>query len=147
MKTTLANPNDPVNAQRIRDAFGPQAKIDHIKTTVNNLEKGTLQIASADPQVADAEKGRPSLAKVSLNRKADGSFESMGSAKIGSRFHKDSFGDRQRAGTLIHEATHQQMRTGDNVITNGIAKNIIIPTGVTPAGDAAKGISRDGGCA
>ncbi|KIM25475.1 hypothetical protein M408DRAFT_331217 [Serendipita vermifera MAFF 305830] len=94
MRATLANPNDPVNKQRIHDAFGPKANIAEISKTVEKLHTGTLQVASANPALADAEKGRPALAKVSLNRNQDGSFNSMGSAKIGSRFHKTTFSDK-----------------------------------------------------
>jgi len=146
MQNTLANPDDPVNRQRILDAFGPQAKIEEIRKTVNMLQNGHLQVESADPNVADAEKKRPALAKVQLNKKEDGGFHSMGSALIGSRFHKDTFSDRQRAGTLIHEATHQLALTGDDVITQGIAANIVVPTGIRPDGPASHGIAINGGC-
>lgn len=147
MRATLAKPNDPVNKQRIRDAFGPNANLAEISKTVDGLHSGRLQVASANPAVGDKEKGRPMLAKVSLNKNKDGSFHSMGSAKIGSKFHDTTLlSDRQRAGTLIHEATHQQRRTGDDVITTGSkTTNMIIRAGDQPKLSASS-VKGNGGC-
>lgn len=120
MKDTVNNPTDPTNQARIETAFGPIGKLDmgHVKHVIGNLESGNLQINTADPKVFDnANGGTPSYAQVNLNLDSKNQFVSMGSTQIGSKFHTD-MAVGERAGALIHEATHQQSRTGDDVVAH-----------------------------
>ena len=142
MRDTLANPTTAVNAQRIRDAFGPNPNLVEIGKTVDRLHAGNLQIATADPTVYDTAAGKAKLAKVSLVN-GPGGTTTMGSAMIGSKFHDTALlSDRQRAGTLIHEATHQQRRTGDDVIKSN---SMVIRAGDRPKLSASQ-VQGNGGC-
>lgn len=117
MRETLDHPNDPTNRKRIETAFGRNANLHEISTVVGNLEHGNLPVLTADPTVYDRERGKPANAVVSYNRDSKGKIDTKGwpmkHAKIGSRFHGMS--KAEQAGTLIHEATHYQSLTGDDV--------------------------------
>ncbi|KIM25489.1 hypothetical protein M408DRAFT_26265 [Serendipita vermifera MAFF 305830] len=126
MKDTVNNPIDATNKARIETAFGPIDKLnmDHVKDVIGKLESGNLQINTADPTVFDKAEGQPSYAQVSLNLDSEKKFVSMGSTQIGSKFHTH-MAVGERAGTLIHEATHQLSHTGDDA-SNGTGE--IIPS-------------------
>lgn len=141
MRDTLDKPDDPENKKRIETAFGPNYKLDEIKTVVGNLEHGFMPVRTANPDVADGEsKGRPSNAKVSYNRdpitkSIDTTGHPMKHTLIGSRFH-NKMSPAEQAGTLIHEATHYQSLTGDDVGPGGV---IIPSAGKLPGEYASRG--------
>jgi hypothetical protein len=146
MRDTINNhATDPAAAQRLQDAFGPNyaAHIGDISTVVGRLESDNLNIKSADASVADAQKGKPSLAWVSSVKNGDGSYKEPGPAFLGSRFHNTLKTPEHRAGALIHEATHQQSLTGDHYDKSN---NAIIPTGDLPAGVNKANVVPNGGC-
>jgi hypothetical protein len=146
MRETIQNHGtDAAAAQRLQDAFGPNyaAHINDISTVVGRLETGNLLVKSADASVADKEKGRPTLAWVSSVKYPDGKYQQPGPAYLGSRFHNTLKTPEHRAGTLIHEATHQQSLTGDSFDTT---TNAIIPTGNMPAGVNPANVVQNGGC-
>jgi hypothetical protein len=146
MRDTINNHGtDTAAAQRLQDAFGPNyaAHINDISTVVGRLETGTLKVQSADRTVADAKKGKPALSWVSSEKNPDGSYKQPGPAFLGTRFYESLKTPEHRAGTLIHEATHQQSLTGDHVDTR---TNTIIPTGNWPAGIDKSRVKQEGGC-
>jgi hypothetical protein len=146
MRDTINNrATDAAAAQRLQDAFGPNyaAHINDISTVVSRLETGNLNVQSADASVADTKKGKKTLAWVSSERNPDQSFKQPGPAFLGSRFHNTLQTTEHRAGTLIHEATHQQSLTGDHVDKT---TNTIIPTGDLPAGVNKGSLVENGGC-
>ncbi|KIM21179.1 hypothetical protein M408DRAFT_29742, partial [Serendipita vermifera MAFF 305830] len=51
MQNVLKNPNDP----RIAQAFGPNANLATIRSTVDKLATGTLKVHTSDPSFADKE--------------------------------------------------------------------------------------------
>ncbi|KIM25480.1 hypothetical protein M408DRAFT_211465 [Serendipita vermifera MAFF 305830] len=119
MQEVLKNPTDP----RITQAFGPLAtqdrKMHTIKQTVDKLATGTLKVHTSDPNVADDENhGIPINGYVPIN--VVGGDVQADPARFGSTFYTGDRADDKkfRAGTIIHEATHQLAFTGDHVGEN-----------------------------
>ena len=128
----VANSDKPEHKKIVNDAFGPNANQEKIKATIHKLNTQQVQIDSTD--VATFKGGEEVVAVTPVDRpngftkpiKLGASFFGKLSAiftispvvkVLNISIAADSSKDF-RAGTLIHEATHQQSHTGDRINTN-----------------------------
>jgi predicted RecA/RadA family phage recombinase len=136
MKTALANPDSEKVKPLLKAAFGEQGTnydLNKVKNTVNALDKGNIHASIPTGKFSDPK----TIAAVDWT-KGDKKSDpwTPGAAQFGSAFHDTKkTTNAGRAGTVIHEATHQLSKTGDDVNKSG---NIIKPydgksvtTGVT----------------
>jgi len=107
----VVNSNDPKHKAIVDAAFGPNADHAKIKATVEKLNTQQVHIGTTD--VANVKD--PRLVATTPMTRPNGP---AGPIKLGPEFFAgDSSLKDFRAGTLIHEATHQLSHTGDKVNT------------------------------
>jgi len=102
---TVANSNKPEHKKIVNDAFGPNADRTKIKATIHKLNTEKVKIGTTD--VAGV---KPDLVASTPVTRPNGP---TGNIKLGPNFFAADSSKDYRAGTLIHEATHQQSHTGD----------------------------------
>jgi hypothetical protein len=134
---TVINSDKPEHEQIVNDAFGPKADRKKIKATIHKLDTQQVQIESTDVAIfksKDRKKADSIVAKTPVVRPDRIIGVDTGPIKLGAPFFGkfsaiftispvlnvlnvsiagDSTEKDFRAGTLIHEATHQQSHTGD----------------------------------
>ncbi|KAG6810072.1 hypothetical protein H0H92_013487 [Tricholoma furcatifolium] len=107
-------------------AFGKQADEDKVDAGIKKLETGNLR-AKVATHTGFTGKYAGSIASVPWKQDKIGDPWIPGHAQFSSQFHgkgDNPLDDAGRAGTVIHEATHQLSATGDDVNLSG---NIIKP--------------------
>jgi len=107
---TVINSDKPEHKQIVNDAFGPNADRDKIKATIHKLNTEQVKVGTTD--IAGVKAGL--VASTPMTRPNGPS----GNIKLGPEFFAADASKDYRAGTLIHEATHQQSHTGDFINTN-----------------------------
>ncbi|KIM21196.1 hypothetical protein M408DRAFT_29758 [Serendipita vermifera MAFF 305830] len=120
MQAALNAPTNQVNKARIEKAFGPHYNVAEIKKVVDRLQANVLLIRTADQTVLDTATKRPAATKVTYNRDSNNKIiasSPMKYAELGSRYYGMSL--NEKAGALIHEATHYQSLTGDDTDSSG----------------------------
>ncbi|KIM21192.1 hypothetical protein M408DRAFT_29754 [Serendipita vermifera MAFF 305830] len=124
MEAVLNNPDTAENKRKITTAFGPRVNIAEVKAVVKKLKESKIPIGSANPKYLDDQYGgKPQLAQVPPNMvpgkedpvpNREGNI--MKEVQLGSDFYKKLRDDK--AGVLIHEATHYLAHTNDDVNLN-----------------------------
>jgi len=99
MHTAINNPTDPIHAKAIEKAFGKTPDMAALRTHVDALRAGHITINNARSGNLDAN----ALAATNTATKH---------IRMGAAFH-DQLTDQQRAGTVIHEASHAILGTKD----------------------------------
>ncbi|KAF8150241.1 hypothetical protein B0H34DRAFT_180863 [Crassisporium funariophilum] len=97
MQHVLDSPN-PQSNRHIVKAFGHNANIPAIQHTVDALHNGRIKVPNPDP----------------IHTGMGHTNMQTGHVGFGSAFHSPSTTDRERAGTVIHEATHALAGTVDH---------------------------------
>ncbi|KAF9474336.1 hypothetical protein BDN70DRAFT_321592 [Pholiota conissans] len=115
-------------------AFGKHPNLKHgvISSTIKDLETKNIRVKLATHPFNAPDEDPKSIAAIPWSRRPDAQGNEVGpwtagKALFSSQFHgsgRNKLNDAGRAGTLIHEATHQLSKTGDNVNKGG---NIIQP--------------------
>ena len=122
---TVANSGKPEHQKIVNDAFGPIANRNKIKATIHNLNTQQVRVRTTDvvginhDLVATTPVTRPNgpTGPIKLGPNFFGKFSAIftmspilnvPNVSIAADSSKE-----YRAGTLIHEATHQQSHTGD----------------------------------
>ncbi|KAG6823234.1 hypothetical protein H0H92_010917, partial [Tricholoma furcatifolium] len=98
-------------------AFGTQAVDDKVDKVIGNLETGTLRAQVATETFTGKMAGSIASVKFTKGAKPRDRW-TAGPAKFSSQFHGEGnnpLDNAGRAGTVIHEATHQLSKTGDDV--------------------------------
>jgi hypothetical protein len=112
MKDAIFNaPTDTAAAAKVSAAFGKnwEGRHDELKKIVTDMQDAKMIVKDTDPAAFDNERGKKTLA----------AYENLtGQTKFGSLWHVNSAGQEtselQRAGTMVHELSHQVGRTGDH---------------------------------
>jgi hypothetical protein len=99
MHTAIHNPTVPAHAKAIEKAFGKTPDMEALKTHVDALRNGHIQISNARSGNLDPN----ALAATNTDSKH---------IRMGAAFH-DKLTDQQRAETVIHEASHAISGTKD----------------------------------
>ncbi|KAJ3482518.1 hypothetical protein NLI96_g6915 [Meripilus lineatus] len=111
---------DPEATQYYEAAFGKNgvnSDSRHVDANIQRLENGKIKVKTATHKMPDSDM----IAAVPYTPPAEGSSSQAWTAKdavFGEKFH-GGINRQGRAGTLIHEATHQISRLGDHVGTDG----------------------------
>ena len=120
----VANSDKPEHQKIVKDAFGSKADQKRIKEVIHNLDTKQVQIDNTDEHPKPTKNGL--VASTPANRP----HGPGGPIRLGQEFYSEFFAIFRismilnvsiepdssrdfRAGTLIHEATHQQSNTGD----------------------------------
>lgn len=127
---TVANSDKPEHKKIVNDAFGPHANRDKIKATIHKLNTQQVQIGTTDvvgiksDLIATTPVKRPNgpAGPIKLGPDFFGKFSAIFTISpvlkvLNVSIAADASKD-YRAGTLIHEATHQQSHTGDFINKN-----------------------------
>jgi hypothetical protein len=107
MKEAIDNAKtDTAAAAKVSAAFGKDWEIQHedLKSIVNKMQDAKITVKDTDPTVFDTEKGKAGRARYSKNEQV---------TKFGSKWHTDP--ELHRAGTMVHELSHQVGDTGDGI--------------------------------
>jgi len=115
---------DPKAKELYEASFGKNANADEVDKTIAALQGGNIKAKLATHPFPDED----TIASVPWTKKDKKTPWTAGNALFSERFHGGGakpLDNKGRAGTIIHEATHQLMKTGDNVNLSG---NIIKPT-------------------
>ena len=127
---TVANSDKPEHKKIVNDAFGPNADRDKIKATIHKLDTQPVQVGTTDVAgvksdlVATTPVKRPNgpTGPIKLGPNFFGKFSAIFTISLVLNvLHVLTAADSSkdyRAGTLIHEATHQQSHTGDFINNN-----------------------------
>jgi hypothetical protein len=107
---TVINSDKPEHKQIVNDAFGPKADRGKIKEVIRKLNTEQVKVGTTD--IVDLPAG---MVASTPRRKSD---RRAGNIKLGHDFFAADTSKDLRAGTLIHEATHQQSHTGDLININ-----------------------------
>jgi len=98
-------------------AFGKNADFNEVDKTVTALENGKIKANVATHPFTGGE-----IAAVPWSKASKSTPWTAGNAQFSSQFHgagANGLNDAGRAGTIIHEATHQLSKTGDDVNLGG----------------------------
>jgi hypothetical protein len=106
----VANSDKPEHKKIVNDAFGPNADRSKIKATIKKLDTEPVRIGTTDVAGVKAD-----LVATTPVTRPNGP---TGNIKLGPNFFAADSSKDYRAGTLIHEATHQQSHTGDLINKN-----------------------------
>jgi len=117
---------DPKAKALYEASFGKNADADEVDKTITALQGGNIKAKLATHTFTGNKKD--TIASVPWTKKNQNTPWTAGNAQFSEQFHGGGatpLDDKGRAGTIIHEATHQLRKTGDDV---NLSDNIIKPT-------------------
>lgn len=103
------NHEDPINKMFLQKAFGPNYNIEKIKEGVKTMRHSTVTV---DTVRADLKRGVNAM--TTYRPRPNGTGSSSPAVHFDNNYYMLKT-DRQRAGTLIHEASHALLKTKDRL--------------------------------